>query len=274
MKRRTILWAVGLLIGSGQAAMPGQALAAAVEEAFACQNQQRERRVELRHAGRSSRLPCQVVYWRDAARTDGGRPLWEAENDYGFCIEQTRALLQRLEDGGWSCRKLSLDRPQVETIPAIAPHGEEVLPAPTAEPSPPVVSERGKLDEALARDLSRLAELASSPGARFEIAAAELGDLDRDGDSDAAVLLTYLSGQRPPVQFLMAYRFDGDTFHPAAKIYLGSLEAGNVASAIERIDDGTIELWFELQQAGGGFGRQRQTYVLQDGTLIEQAPES
>lgn len=276
MKRRTILWTVGLLIGWGQAAMPAQALAAAVEEAFSCQNRERERRVELRHAGRSSRLPCQVVYWRDASRSDGGRPLWEAENDYGFCIEQTRALLQRLENGGWSCRKLRLDGPEVETILAIAPRGDEVEVVPPSEPKPgpPVVSERGKLDEALARDLSRLAELASTPGARFEIAAAELGDLDRDGDTDAAVLLTYLSEQGRPAQFLMAYRFDGDTFRPAAKTYLGSPDSGNAASAIERIDDGTIELLFELHEEGGSFGRQRQTYVLQDGSLVEQLPES
>jgi hypothetical protein len=274
MQRGTILWALGLAIGTAQAWTSGQALAAAVEEAFVCQNQQRERRVELRHAERSSRLPCQVVYWRDARQTDGGRPLWEAENDYGFCIEQTRALLQRLQEGGWSCRKLAPDGTEVATIPAIAPRGEGALPSSKPEVSPNVVDNRGKLEEALRRDLSRLAELASAPAGRFQIAAAELGDLDRDGDADAAVLLTYLSDGRQPAQFLMVYRFDGSTFHPAAKTYLGSLDSSSAASAIERIDDGTIELWFELREQGGSFGRHRQTYVLQDGSLVERAPES
>jgi hypothetical protein len=273
MQRRTILWILGMLIGPGQVWVPSQALADAVEEAFTCHHQARERRVELRHADRPNRLPCQVVYWRDATQTDGGRPLWEAEHDYGFCIEQSRVLLQRLEDGGWSCSKLPLDRSAVAAIPAIAPRGVEALP-PRSQPSPSVVADRRKLDEALARDLSRLAELSSTPGARFEIAATELGDLDRDGDADAAVLLTYLSDGRPPVQFLMAYLFDGQTFRAAAKAYLGSLDSGSAASAIEGIDDGNIELWFELQQRGGSFGRQRQTYLLRDNVLVEETPES
>lgn len=272
MQRRTILWALGWLVGSGQAWMPGQALAAAVEEAFACHHQQRERRIELRHAERPNRLPCQVVYWRDGTQPDSGKPIWEAENDYGFCIEQTRALLQRLQDGGWSCRKLPLDGTAVATIPALAPRGADALPPPASRPAPGAVSDRDKLDEALARDLSRLAEL-SAPGARFEIAAAELGDLDRDGHADAAVLLTYLTGQRQPAQFLMVYRFDGDTYRPAAKTYLGRLESGGAASAIERIDDGTVELWLELPESEEGVRRQRQTYILQDDTLLRQTPE-
>jgi hypothetical protein len=251
--------------------MSAQALAAAVEEAFACQHQQRERRIELRHAERPNRLPCQVVYWRDGTRPDSGKPIWEAENDYGFCIEQTRALLQRLQDGGWSCKKLPLDGTAVATIPALAPRGTDAL-SPEPPPAPSAVSERDKLDEAIARDLSRLAEL-SSPGARFEMAAAELGDLDRDGDVDAAVLLTYLTGERKPAQFLMVYRFDGDTYRPAAKTYVGRLESGGAASAIERIDEGTVELWLELPDSEQGVRRQRQTYVLQDDTLLRQPPE-
>jgi len=272
MQRRGILWALAWLVGSGQAWMSGQALAAAVEEAFACQHQQRERRIELRHAERPNRLPCQVVYWRDGTQPDSGKPIWEADNDYGFCIEQTRALLQRLQDGGWSCRKLPLDGTAVATIPALAPRGADAL---SPEPPPSTattVTDRDRLDEAIARDLSRLAEL-SSPGARFEMAAAELGDLDGDGDVDAAVLLTYLTGERKPAQFLMVYRFDGDTYRPAAKTYVGRLESGGAASAIERIEDGTVELWLELPDSEEGVRRQRQTYMLQDDALLRQLPE-
>jgi hypothetical protein len=271
MDRRTILGGLGILLG----AAPGPAWSAAIEEAFACNNQQRERRIELRHAERPDRLPCQVVYWRDATRADNGQPIWEAENDFGFCIEQTRVLLQRLQDGGWSCRKLPLDDAGVATIPALAPRGAEVLPAP--KPTPPratTVVDRNRLDEALERDLSRLAELASASGARFELAAAELGDLDRDGDEDAAVLLTYRTEQHPPAQFLMVYRFDGETFRPAAKTYVGSLGSGPTASAIERIDGGVIELWFEVGERGADLTRQRQSYLLEDGALVAQAPES
>jgi hypothetical protein len=271
MYGRTILCGLGILIG----VTPVPAFAAAIDEAFACQNRQRERRVELRHAERASRLPCQVVYWRDASRSDGGKPIWEAENDYGFCIEQTRALLQRLQDGGWSCRKLQLDEAAAtETIPALAPRGLEAVPEPKPEPRPAPVVDRSTLDAALERDLSRLAELASAPGARFEVTATELGDLDMDGDEDAAVVLSYQAGAAEPAQFLMVYRYDGETFQPAAKTYLGRVGVGPSASAIERIDDGTIELWFEPGDTGSGVTRQRQVYLLEDGALVAQSPES
>ena len=109
---------------------------------------------------------------------------------------------------------------------------------------------QARLDQALARDLRRLAQLSSAADARFEIAGAELGDLDRDGDDDAAVLLNYLSGRPGIAQFLMTYRFDGDTFHPAAKTYLGGLGADMLARDIERIDEGTIELLLQMRQQG------------------------
>ena len=273
MHGRTILCGLGILIG----AAPAPGWSAAIEEAFSCQNRQGERRVELRHAEGPDRLPCQVVYWRDASRAESGRPIWEAENDFGFCIEQTRALLQRLQDGGWSCRKLPLDQEAagMATIPALAPRGLEALPEPKPGPQPRQVVDRSSLDAALKRDLSRLAELAAAPGASFTVAATELGDLDDDGDDDAAVVLSYHAGQAQPAQFLMVYRFDGEAFRPAAKTYLGRVGgAGPSASAIERIDNGTIELWFEAGDTGSGVTRQRQVYILEDGTLVAQAPES
>jgi hypothetical protein len=262
MYRRTILLALGLAaVGLPDGARAG------TEEAFMCRHQGRERRVELQHADGANRLPCEVVYWRDLSRGGDGHSVWEAQNDFGFCIERTRDLLQRLEDGGWNCQKVAPEARGVATIPALAPSSADAMPD----------ADRSRLDQALARDLRRLTEL-SSGNARFELADAQLGDLDQDGDDDAAVLLDYLSDGPGTAQFLMAYRFDGETFRPAAKTYLGRLGAAARATGIERIDEGAIEVLLQVHQQGDQeccpSGRHRQIYVLQDGSLLELRPGS
>jgi hypothetical protein len=117
-----------------------------------------------------------------------------------------------------------------------------------------------------------------SSGGHFEIESAELGDLDRDGRADAAVLLNYQAGQTGSAQFLMAYRFDGDRFYPAAKTYVGGADTDVLASGIERIADGAIEVLLEVRQQGDleccPSGRRREAYVLQDGNLVARRPES
>ncbi len=259
--RRAILWALGLL-----AAAPPCMARAATDEAYLCRNRERERRIELQHADAPDRLPCQVVYWLDATQSDNGRPMWDAAHDFGFCIERTRDLVQRLQEAGWSCQKTGPATGDMQTIPALAPSG---LPA-------TVGGDRGKLGEALARDLKRLAQLTGS-GARFEIESTELGDLDRDGQPDAAVLLNYQTDQPGSAQFLMAYRFDGKAYYPTAKAYVGGSNGDALASSIERIEDGAIEVLLEVRQQGDleccPSGRRREAYILQDGNLVAR-PES
>jgi hypothetical protein len=256
--RRVILRLLGLLALVAPTIARG-----ATDEAYMCRNGDRERRVELQHAAQN-RLPCQVVYWRDAKQSGDSQALWEAEHDYGYCIEQTRGLLQTLEDSGWKCQKAGPVQAEMQTIPALAPSQ-----LPTASDA-----DRAKLGEALARDLQRLARL--TPDGHFEIEGAELGDLDRDGKADAAVLLNYQSEKRGGAQFLMAYRSLGDSFYPAAKAYVGGLDTGAVASGIERIQDGAIELLLEVRQPGDleccPSGRRRESYVLQDGNLVARPP--
>ena len=156
------------------------------------------------------RLPCQVVYWRDGARPDerpadvGSRRTTtaSASSRRGRCCSAWRMAAGHAR----SCRST---RRRCATIPALAPRGG-ALPAPAPAPTPavPIVTSSTRRWRAICRAWREL----SSPGARFEIGGAELGDLDQDGDADAAVLLTYLTDQRQPAQFLMAYRFDGDTY--------------------------------------------------------------
>ena len=256
-----------LVLALVAAAAPATARAA-TDEAFTCRSHGAERRVELQYVEGPDRLPCEVVYWRDFNGPGEGRPVWEAETDFGFCIERTRDLVQRLEDNGWSCRKVAPDDDAAAAVPALAPHGREALPG----------AVHARLEQALARDLRRLAQLSSAADARFEIAGAELGDLDRDGDDDAAVLLNYLSGRPGVAQFLMTYRFDGDTFHPTAKTYLGGLGADMLARDIERIEEGTIELMLQMRQQGDQeccpSGRHRRAFMLEGGNLVERQPDS
>jgi hypothetical protein len=287
MYRRAILW--GLLL----AAVAPLEARAVTAEAYMCRNGARERRVELQHPDAPDRLPCQVVYWRDAARSDEHQSLWDATHDFGFCIEHTRALVQQLQDAGWKCDKATTVQAEMQThtqaIPALAPSR---LPAASD-------TERAKLGEALARDMQRLARL--TPGGHFEIESAELGDLNHDGKADAAVLLSYQmtqsdkaaqpdqtdpSGKAKPAgidqpesaQFLLVYRSDGDTFQPAAKAYVGGPNTDVVASSIERIRDGAIELLLEVRQPGDleccPSGRRREAFVLENDALVLRRPES
>jgi hypothetical protein len=259
---RTILWSLGLAV----IAAPSAALAA-TDEAYMCKNGERERRVELQHPGAPDHLPCQVVYWRDAGQSAGGEALWEAAHDYGFCIEQTRGLVEQLQDSGWQCQKAGqAAQGAIQTIPALAPSR-----LPEADDA-----ERAELGAALARDMERLAKL--TPGGRFEVESAELGDLDHDGKSDAAVLLNYQADHAgSAAQFLMAYRFQGGSFYPTAKTHVGGLDRRVVASNIERIEDGAIELLLEVRQQGDleccPSGRRREAYVLKDGALVARPPE-
>ncbi len=270
---------------------------AATEEAFTCRHGQEERRVELQSADAASRVPCQVVYWRDARQAANGEAIWTADHDFGFCIERTRDLVQRLEEGGWSCAKIAPPTSAAQSTPTPAPAPARVpVPAPAPATSttqsspasapasapppretapPPADADRTNLDEALARDLKRLDELTASPGARFQVQSAALGDLDRDGINDAAVLMIYRTEATETAQFLVAYRFDGSTFRPAARTYLGGPGGDARASDIERIADGRIVVLFQVRQPGDPeccpSGSRRESYVLKDGNLIELA---
>ena len=265
-RRKAYPRAIFYLFALGATVAP-LAARATTDEAYMCRKGDSERRVELQHPDARDRLPCQVVYWRDARQPGDSEALWEAAHDYGYCIEQTHGLLQTLQDGGWKCQKGGgPTQAQMQAIPALAPSR---LPAASD-------ADRAKLGDALARDLQRLAKLTSD--GHFEIESAELGDLDHDGKADAAVLLNYQADHSGNSQFLMVYRSQGDTFYPAARTYLGGRNADVIASDIERIQNGTIELLFEVRQQGDleccPSGRRRESYVLQDGTLVARRPES
>ena len=292
MHRPMMFLAIGLLAVAWPVGSQAE-----TEEAFTCRHGQVERRVELQSADATSHVPCRVVYWRDARQSAKGQALWTADHDFGFCIERTRDLVQRLEEGGWSCTKTASPTSAAQSTPAPAPApGRVPLPtpapatstthsspasAPASAPAPretapsPADADRTNLDEALARDLKRLDELTASPGARFQVQSAELGDLDRDGINDAAVLMIYRTEAPESAQFLVAYRFDGSTFRPAARTYL-PVAGGDVrASDIERIADGRIVVLFQVRQPGDPeccpSGSRRESYVLKDGNLIELA---
>lgn len=198
-----------------------------------------------------------AVYWRDAARVGEAEILWRAENDFGFCIERSRDLLQRLEDGGWSCRRVDAT-PRHRIIPAIALRGAD--------------ASADRLDAALARDLARLAELTRANGGRFEVEGARLGDLDHDGVPDAAAIFTFGADAAGRAPFLIAYRFDGETFRPAARTYLGGHGVAVPPGAIERVGNGIVEVVRYVRAPGDPAccpsKRTVQVYRLQDRALL------
>lgn len=269
----------GLVLGTLVAAGPP-----ALAEQFQCMHGDVERRVELNFAETANRLPCKVLYWRNVAEDAEPRVLWRAEADATFCIDKTKDLIARLEDGGWRCTvadEAQTARREAEPRAREDDQGRQAR-EPEA-PSAPVQAEqeqtngqhsderqREALRQSIERDLERLNELTASSTGRFSMDVARFGDLDRDGVEDAAVVMTYRAGS-DVAHYLVAYLFDGSAFRPAAKAYLGGSAQDLQVSEIEPIDDGAIRVRFAVSQPGDG--RERAAFVLENGELIE-APTS
>lgn len=255
-----------VLAGFVQQALTGPALGAAAEE-FRCQFGAAVRRVQLQIANDADRLPCQVLYWRNARSGDPPQVIWEAEHELDFCLAKTEDLVQRLERAGWRCT------PPEGTEPAAAPSGAEDLAAARASRSAaPRATARDLLEEVLTRDLRRLNQLSPSNTGRFTSERAWFGDLDRDGLNDAVILLTYRTKTSRPVQFLMTYLFDGETFRPAARTSLTARNAEVDPDGIA-IADGAILVELRRFEPGDQdccpSGRRQARFVIDDGELVE-----
>lgn len=254
-------------------------------EAYECRSGERERRVALRYADDRDRLPCEVLYWRDAGQQSEPRVLWTAEATTGFCVTKAEELMSRLENAGWSCTRAGTAAPRAarSEAPAAptdgAPPARTEAPEPVAEPEEDgtdVASGRREilLQEAISRDIARLNQLTGS--GRFELVMADLGDIDEDGVADAAAVVTFKSaGKRS--HYLIAYVFKGSTYQPVAKTYLGGSDDEIRDSQIETIDDGAIQLRLSIARPGDPAccpsGKRRTSFVLEDGRLVE-APVS
>jgi len=256
---------------------------AAVAEQYDCRRDDILRRIEVQVSDRPSRLPCEVVYTKGSSSS----VLWEADNQLDFCMERARELADRLEEAGWACTAegegLSPEDTTPETPRREAPASEEAGPGDAApEPRPSGFArevepsagrpERAVLDDALDRDLDRLSKL--TPSGEFRVEAVSLGDIDRNGLEDAAVLMTYGRDGSSRDRYLVAYLFDGQTFKATAQVSVGQNVADLESAELQGIERGGIDVLLSFREPDDPqccpSGRRLLNFVLRDGTLIEQ----
>lgn len=253
----------------------------AQSEEYQCRRGDLVRRIEVQFADDADRLPCQVMYWRDAESPERPRVPWNADHQLDFCLDKAREMVDRLQSAGWTCdgdAPLSEDAAELDKAserssraPAAA---DAPLPAPRrdATTNGPSKPDQATLEAALARDLRRLDELAGGLSGGFEPGMAILGDLDGDGVEDGAALLSHRAEDGGSSHHLLAYLFDGRTFQPVARVNLEAYYQNFTDVALQEIADGGIELLLHTPRDGDPAccpsGRRRATFELRDGELV------
>jgi hypothetical protein len=149
---------------------------------------------------------------------------------------------------------------------------EATTPAPADDGNGAAASDRATLQAALDRDVRRLEELGGASSGRFKPEMTTLGDLDGDGVAEGAVLLSHRDDNGGASHHLLAYRFDGRTFRPVARLNLESYYQNVTSVALGEIADGGIELLLHTRRAGDPAccpsGRRNATFELRDGEFV------
>ena len=267
---------IALTIGA-----PSASALADVAEQYDCRRDDTVRRIEVQVSDRPSRLPCEVVYLKGGSAS----VLWEAENELDFCMARARELSARLEEAGWACTLHGEGSATEDTTPE-PPRREDSTPEdaaprnPAPEPQPSGFgrqiepsagrAERAVLEDALDRDLDRLSTL--TPSGDFRIESVSLGDIDRNGLEDAAVLMTYGRGESSRNPFLVAYLYDGETFRATAQVRVGQDVAELESAELQGIELGGIDVLLNYRERGDPeccpSGRRVLNFVLRDGALV------
>jgi len=262
---------------------PSASALAAVAEQYECRRDDTLRRIEVQVSDRPSRLPCEVVYSKGGSAS----VLWEAENQLDFCMARARELAARLEESGWACT-LQGEGPGTEDATPQPPRREDPTPEdaaprnPRLEPRPSGFGreiepsagrpERAVLEDALDRDLDRLSTL--TPSGDFRIESVTLGDIDRNGLEDAAVLMTYGRDESSREPYLVAYLYDGATFKATAQVRVGQDVADLESAELQGIERGAIDVLLNYREGDDPeccpSGRRVLNFVLRDGALVEQ----
>jgi hypothetical protein len=125
------------------------------------------------------------------------------------------------------------------------------------------------LANALARDTRKLEE---STDAEVQAGNAGFGDLNGDGQPDAAVLITFDFGGTHYVQYLVAYIYRQGTYQPAATRFIGGSDREVQDGELEAIEAGMIFLRHQILRPGDAAshpsGIQEDRFVLTDGELL------
>jgi hypothetical protein len=245
---------VGLIAALGALLAAGPA-GAGEAEVYRCELGNLERKVEVRSPA-GAKLPCQVVYLKPTEEPGVTQVLWRADNEPQYCREQARGLIAGLSSNGWQCA--ALDQAQPIRTPAPSPV--------EAERSP--VLDRA-LDEAVRQDL---ALLAGSTDRGIDVEIGSYGDLDGDGNADAAVLFTFDPEGPNHAQYLVVYLGDGEAFQPVASRFVGGRYRDVFRGQVERIENGQIMLALQILRDGDPYccpsGSGVAHYMLRDGQLV------
>jgi hypothetical protein len=265
-----------------------------------CRRGEQVRRVAVQLADDADGLPCRVVWQEGFA--GGNELVWTSDSEAGFCTGKARELVGELEALGWTCINpiagfedeaaiAVTARPERSAPAAVVPDraaparrapalqslGEVAPSAGVAPPETTPPAHRAILEEALARDIERLDRLAGSSAGGFALQTALLGDLDGDGIDDAVALLTHRADGAPPTHHLLAYRFDGETFQPVARVNLEAVRPDFAKVELLDIDGGVVRLVLHVQKPGDQAccpsGRRPATFVLRDQQLVDLAKD-
>jgi hypothetical protein len=251
-------------------------VAAAAGQEFQCRRDELIRRIELQFANDADRLPCEVVYWKDSEAPGQSQRPWRADHQLDFCTEKAREMVELLEAEGWACDEVAPSAEAAAPARPAAPRLSE--PSSLTPPSRDAGATPGTgqpddatLQAALARDIRRLEELTNGSG-KFAPETATLGDLDKDGLEDAAVLLTHRSASGERTHYLMAYLFDGQTFQPVARLKIEGFHQNFSDVGLQAVEDGAVELLLLIPRADDPqccpSGRRRATFGLQGGQFV------
>lgn len=259
--------------------------------------------VDYQQAGQQ--VPCEVVYQKPP---QDPRVLWSAGSEIGFCESKADELAQTLRSSGWNCERVqdggiepqapaparaaARDAAPAEDLPPPPQTGsqqdttelqEDQRPATSArrqtmqpreeaaapQAPDPGTGDNASLEAALVRDVNKLKE---SSDAEVQIDSAGIGDLNGDGRSDAAALITFDADGADYVQYLVAYVFADGDYQPVASRLVGGRHREIHGGEVEAIESGAILLDLQILKPEDAAccpsGSRKAAFVLENGELV------
>ena len=136
MSRKPILAVAGLVALSCEFALA---------KSVTCTMVSLERTVELRYENPGNAVPCEVRYAKPTEGV-GGKVLWRAEHEAGYCEARFDGFVDKLRGFGWSCPESAGDVADESNADA------------ATEPVPKAPAEEPKATDAEAEEASTTAE--------------------------------------------------------------------------------------------------------------------
>jgi hypothetical protein len=260
---------------------------------YQCSRGSNARSIAVDYQQAGQQVPCEVVYHKPP---QSPRVLWSANADVGFCESKADELARTLESSGWQCEQAQAAaglEPGAPAAPSRA-EAEDAAPAPQAEGqqgmTPPqenggptaalpqamqprdsaaATGDDGSLEAALVRDINKLK---ASSDAEVQIDSAGLGDLNGDGQRDAAALITFDAEGADYVQYLVAYVFAKGDYQPVASRLIGGRHREIHGGEVEGIESGAILLDLQILKPEDAAccpsGSRKASFVLEGSELV------